>query len=244
MTLLVTEIHNHRNPGRATIVFAADRRISVGGKYSGSRKKIFEMPRLNAAIGYFGLAEVRGVPMADWLSSHLRLDSSRCLADFSEVLAARLNDAVPASHRRREPSGFHISGFTPERRIEFWYVRNITDAGQPTGSYNAREDFQRRDAPALRSGHAQIYRNGDLLPHVLLWGVLDKALAPLLDRPDFRRVRSVFDYARWVRFKLEVIAYVYRQWCTRSIIGRPIDVICVTPSQVRSVWRAAGDDNP
>lgn len=235
MTLLVTEIHNHDDPGRATIVFAADRRISAGGQYHGSRKKIFEIPRLNAAIGYFGLAEVRGGPMAEWLSSHLRRDSSHCLADFAAALAARLNDAVPAGHRRSEPSGFHISGFTPERRAEFWYVRNITDAGQPTGSYEAREDFQGRDASTLQPGHAQIYRNGDLLPHVLLWGVLDEALAPLLDRADFRRVRSVLDYARWVRFKLEVIAYVYKQWCTRSIIGRPIDVICITSSRVRTV---------
>jgi hypothetical protein len=235
MTLLVTEIHNHDNPETAAIVFAADRRISVGGKYNATRKKIFEMPRFTAAIGYFGVAEVRGCPMAEWLAVHLRRDRTGCLADFARALATRLNADVPAGQRMSEPSGFHISGFTPERRAEFWFVRNITDVGQPTGLYEAREDFQRRDAFTLQPDRAQIYRNGDLLPHVLLWGVLDDALEPLLGRADFRRVRSVVDYARWVRFKLEVIAYVYKQWSTRPIIGRPIDVIYITPSRVGTV---------
>jgi hypothetical protein len=187
------------------------------------------MPRLNAAIGYFGLAQVNGVPMTDWLGAELRRDRSTSLAQFAATLATRLNNAVPAHHRRQHPSGFHVAGFTPKRRAEFWYVRNITDDRQITGSYEAREDFQGRDAPRLPAGEAQIYRNGDLRLHVALWEVLDRALGPLLNHPDFRRVRSMEDYARWVRFKLEVISYVYKEWCRRSIVGRPIDVISVAP---------------
>ncbi len=130
MTLLVTEIHNHDDPGRAAIVFAADSRISsASGKYHGSRKKIFEIARLNAGIGYFGLAEVRGIPMSDWLNAHMRRDRSSNLADFASALATRLNRAVPTAHRSTSPSGFHLSGFTPERRAEFWFVRNIADSG-------------------------------------------------------------------------------------------------------------------
>jgi hypothetical protein len=30
-----------------------------------------------------------------------------------------------------------------------------------------------------------------------------------------------------IRFKMDVIAYVYKKWCKASIIGRPIDVIVV-----------------
>jgi hypothetical protein len=73
------------------------------------------------------------------------------------------------------------------------------------------------------------------LPHVLLWTTLDETLAPLLNRTDFRRVRNASDYAEWVRFKMEVIAYVYKRWCTQSIIGRPIDVLTVVPSLPRTV---------
>jgi hypothetical protein len=96
MTLLLTEIHNHDDPAHATIVFAADRRISVGSRYHGSRKKIFAIPCLNAAIGYFGLAQVGCLQMADWLPAHLRRDRSlRSLGDFAENLADRLNADVP-----------------------------------------------------------------------------------------------------------------------------------------------------
>jgi hypothetical protein len=58
MTLLTTEIHNHSDPDRALIVFAADRRISLDYTPYDEQKKIFRLPRLNAGIGYFGLAEV------------------------------------------------------------------------------------------------------------------------------------------------------------------------------------------
>lgn len=126
----------------------------------------------------FGLAEVRGVAMADWLGSYVRRDQSASLADFARAIASRLNAEVPISHRRRVPSGFHIAGFGTDRRLEFWFVRNITDAFQATGAYEAREDFQGRDAPNLQPGHAQIYRNGDILAHVLLWAALDEAITP------------------------------------------------------------------
>src|SRR6266542_3109068 len=116
MTLLITEIHNHDDARRAAIIFAADRRISINGRYHGLRKKIFALPRLNAAIGYFGLAEVNGAAMADWLGSHVRQDNSASLADFAKAIATRLNTEVPVSHRRSVPSGFHIAGFGHDRR--------------------------------------------------------------------------------------------------------------------------------
>ncbi len=49
MTLLVTEIHNPDDPVHAAIVFGADRRISAGTKYHGSKKKLFEIPSLNGS---------------------------------------------------------------------------------------------------------------------------------------------------------------------------------------------------
>jgi hypothetical protein len=58
MTLLTTEIHSHDDPERALTVFAADRRISKGGREHDTCEKILRVPELNAGIGYFGLAEV------------------------------------------------------------------------------------------------------------------------------------------------------------------------------------------
>jgi len=93
-----------------------------------------------------------------------------------------------------------------------------------------------RDKANLQSGQHQIYRNGDLLAHVLLWETLDHALAPLLNRGDFRSVRTAAEYTEWVRFKMEVIAYVYKKHCKIPVIGRPIDAFCV--SAPKRAWRA------
>ncbi len=239
MTLLVTEIHNHNEPDDARIIFAADRRITHNGHYVDTRKKIFEVPRLHAGIGYFGLAEVgSGVaarPMNEWVGRHLRQNTAvSTLAEFSNALAESLNLAVPQSHRWHIPSGFHIAGFDDGGRVEFWFVRNVEDDRTTcTGTYSAREDFQRRDKANLQRGQHQIYRNGDLLPHVLLWETLDGALMPLLNRADFRPIRTTGEYAEWVRFKMEVIAYVYKKYCKRPVIGRPIDAFCISAAKRR-----------
>ena len=228
MTLLLTEIHNHDSPTRAVIVFAADRRISIGTKFHSLRMKIHPIPRLCAAVGYFGLAEVKSAPMIDWLRAHVLNDRSSSVGEFAASLAAELNLDVPAARRRSTSSGFHVAGFNAQGLAEFWFVRNIDDSYQLTGTYAACEDFQGRDVGALPAGAAQIYRNGDIDAHVALWTKLDEALLPMLNRHDFKRVKTSTDYAHWVRFKMEVIAYTYKRWCKVSLIGRPIDTVIVT----------------
>jgi hypothetical protein len=231
VTLLVTEIHNHRTSSKARIVFAADRRVTRNGQYAGTQKKVFEIPYLNAGLGYFGLAAVAERPMAEWLRNYLRRETkATSLAGFSTRLAEHLNSDVPRRDRTRFPSGFHIAGFDTTGRAEFWFVRNIRDDGICVGNYTAREDFQRRDAASLAPGHYQIYRNGDLRPHVLLWESLDEALVPLLAHRDFRRVQTPDEYTEWVKFKMEIIAYVYKKYCKQSLIGRRIDAFCLTRS--------------
>lgn len=170
------------------------------------------------------------MPMSDWLTDHLRRETRTAnLKEFAECLADRLNAEVPQAHQARFQSGFHIAGFGASGRVEFWFVRNVEDDRVTcTGRYDAREDFQRRDAAALVPGAFQTYRNGDLLPHVLLWETLDNSLAPLLNRPDFRRVRTPEDYQQWVVFKMEVIAHVYKRFSIRPLIGRPIDAFYVS----------------
>ena len=166
--------------------------------------------------------------MTDWVSAHVRADRSASLDAFAAGLTDRLNDQVPKKHRRTIISGFHLAGFDEAGLATFWFIRNsCADPSVQLGSYEAREDFQGRDAPKLSVTGVQIYRNGDIRSHVLLWTKLDKALTPLLNFPDFRRITTPERSTEWIRFKLEVIAYVYRQWCTSSIIGRPIDVVCL-----------------
>jgi hypothetical protein len=237
MTLLATEIHNHDDPTNAFIVFAADRRITLeNGGYGGTRKKVFELPLLTGAVGYFGLAEVvdgqKQKPMQDWLRNFIhRTADSPTLREFAERLASALNAAVPSGWKQTVRSGFHIAGFNAAGEPEFWFVRNIDDNGEPTlREYKAREDFQRRDARRLSPGSVMIYRNGDLRPHEAAWTKLDESLGRLLQVPGFRQVRSPVDYKEWVRFKMEVIAYFYKKYHPHPIIARPIDVILLRSS--------------
>jgi hypothetical protein len=236
MTLLFTEIHRHDDPKNASIVFAADRRISNAktGSYIATHKKIFELPWLKAAIGYFGLAEVpllgKNRPMRDWLQVFIRQNSSSSsLADFSQKLTSDLNKVVPMQWHRKSPSGFHMAGFTELGKPEFWFVRNVDDAANSTlGQYETREEFQRRDVLRLKNNETQIYRNGDIRAHLAVWEKIDESFGLLLNLNGFSKVRNSKDYKEWVRFKMETIAYFYKKYQRQPIIARPIDVIVIS----------------
>ena len=59
MTLITNEIHMLDGFKKTILVFAADRRISkLDGSFDSNRKKLFEIPYLNAGISYF----LRGRP--------------------------------------------------------------------------------------------------------------------------------------------------------------------------------------
>lgn len=233
MTLLTTEIY----PGDAHpfpfILFAADRRISRRGQYDDTKEKIFQIPALNAGIGYFGLAEIPGPSpevMADWLMRFIQsARAGETLEAFSARLAAALNSAVPSSLRRSVISGFHIAGFPASGQAEFWYVRNVEDDRQTIfGEYRPREDFQREHARALPPDGYQIYRNGDIRAHILAWERIDGSLGALRLAPDFNPPRSSEDYASWLRFKMEIVAMFYERFCRTSIIGGPVDAFAIT----------------
>lgn len=232
MTLLATEIHRH-DQADATIVFAADRRISRGTIRDSEQPKIFRIDRLRAGIGYFGLAEVPAAggtePMAAWLGRFLQSSAAPTLTALANDLASALNVAVPAAWRGSETSGFHLCGFSRQARPEFWYVRNCDDtpAQNPVGVYSAREDFQGRDAPRLRPGVAMVYRNGDIRAHACAWEAIDEAFGGLLAAPDFRVPASAAEYERWVEYKMSVIAQLYEGFCRVSIIGQPVDVFSI-----------------
>ncbi len=225
MTLLATEIHNHDDPASALIVFAADRRISLGRRYFDNRKKIFTLPWLNAGIGYFGLAVVGKQSMQEWLQAFLAgATDCQTMAELAGRLADSLNRVIPPARQRVDRSGFHIAGYNRAGQPEFWYVRNVDDNGELTlGRYEVREDFQRRDAGTLRPNQAGTYRNGDLRAHEAAWRNIDDSFGLLLNTPGFRQRRTATDYVDWVKFKMELICYFYKIYYQGSIIARPVD---------------------
>lgn len=233
MTLLTTEIHRHDQLD-AVIVFAADRRITRGSVRDSEQPKVFSIPRLHAGIGYFGLAEVPSgagsEPIAMWLQRFVAESTATTLGGLAHDLAGTLNTVVPARWRQSVVSGFHLCGFAAAARPEFWYVRNCDDtvAQNPTGTYADREDFQGRDAPRLAPGQGMIYRNGDIRPRVLAWEKIDEAFGALLAAPDFGVPHTPNEYAKWVEFKMDVIAQFYERFCQVSIIGGPVDAFFIT----------------
>ena len=234
MTLLATEIHRHESTTDAVIVFAADQRISRGGARDSEHPKIIRIPKLRAGIGYFGLAEIPRrsgrQPMAEWLQEFLGMAMASTLEDLAVELARSLNQTISDEWRLTQQSGFHLCGFAETNRPEFWYIRNVDDTLEqnPVGRYDAREDFQARDAGVLPEGAIQIYRNGDIRAHVLAWERTDDAFGGLLGTPDFRTPRTTAQYEEWVRFKMETITAFYETFSRQSIIGRPIDVFSVS----------------
>ncbi|MCB0201243.1 MAG: hypothetical protein KDI03_14335 [Anaerolineae bacterium] len=238
MTLLATELHSAET--ETIIVFAADRRITREANRDQDQVKIFPIRNINAGLGFFGLAEVPTSVgyqrMEDWIQDFLyTVEKHESVESVAKRLTVALNIVIPMK-LRTERSGFHLAGFNDGGQPEFWYVRNVDDAGMPTlGQYEAREDFQRRDVLKLAPGHFQIYRNGDIRAHVTAWESLDIAFSSLLERPGFRPIRTVSDYLDWVRFKMEIIAAFYKRYALVPIIGKPIDVFAFSQSNFAQV---------
>lgn len=244
MTLLLTEIHCLDGLSHSCIVFAADQRISTNGKYTGTRKKIFEVQYLGAGVGFFGLAEVPSkggnLPMGDWLLRFIRSQSNlTSLKAFANTLVRNLNSDIPSKWRTKYISGFHLAGYNSKGLPEFWYVRNVKDDRiTKTGLYEAREDFLSRDAinnlgydgqdpRSVPTGRVQTYRNGDIRAHVTAWERIDEGFGTLLKEREFKQLKTLPDYEEWVKFKMEVIAYFYERYCRVSIVAKPIDTFSI-----------------
>ena len=82
---------------------------------------------------------------------------------------------------------------------------------------------------SAKSGIMQIYRNGDFCMHVVAWKKLDSIFKEMQNFPNFNRPRNPKQYGDYVKFKFEVIAYIYKKWAKREIIARPIDVFVLLP---------------
>lgn len=253
MTLVLNEIHLLRGLSRTMVVAAADRRVTgLDGSYHSNQRKLFPIAHLRGAVSYFGLAgwTDRGKTrhMSDWLPQFIssQADASD-LATFASNLREGLNRTVPSSVIGRAASGFQICGYRPEGWPEFWSLSNI--GGMKDMQYcdlrprygDPVDDFLGRDARKLgwdgadplsvTSGTVQYYRNGDYRMHIAAWELLDGILARLHSLPgadDFRVPSDPAGYEEYVRFKFEFIAYFYRRWARKKIIGKPIDVLVYT----------------
>ncbi len=237
MTLLLTEFHPD------CVVFAADRAITdlTRGTRVGEQKKIHEILRLSAGIGFYGLAVIGTARTTDWIAAFLRRRTDLpTLGDVARALATELQAAIPAQHQMNL-LGFHLSGYNTEGNPELWHITNRVRRGvRLTGGprFDVSEDFLReharewcgyqgRPGETVRiSNKIPIYRNGDLRGHIFASDAIDRIMTSFQDQHDFKPIRDPEEY---VKFKMEVIAYIYKKWCRKPLIRRPIDTFKIRP---------------
>lgn len=245
MTLILNEIYGRGSDRPPLMVAAADRRVTnPDGSYNSSRRKLFPVARIAGAVSYFGIAAftqgTTQVFLSDWLPRFIRNSQTNTISDFAEELRAGLNSVVSPALLRIQPSGFHVCGFDLYGRPDFWFVSNV-GAMQGFAYTDLRSSylepashFLGRDAMALGfdvetgrgpEGRVQIYRNGDVRVHAVASEAIDTALSALGQFPDFRLPRTPIEYESYVRFKFEVISYIYKNWARRQIVARPIDAL-------------------
>lgn len=246
MTLVLNEIHANEGLNRTIMVAAADRRVTAGGKYVGTFRKLFPISYLRGALSYFGLAAFdvgrTRKTLSDWLPKFIAKHAGTPdLQTFCANLHRELELFIPSSVLRSSPSGFHICGYNKHFIPEYWFLTNIRDMEGPywkeiKGRYKApAPHFLERDArkygwdgvnPFSCRNFRQIYRNGDFRAHVAASSHIDEIFKTLSDFPgDFRQPWTPRDYREYVEFKFEFIAYLYKKWAREKIIGTPIDVM-------------------
>ena len=245
MTLLVNEIHVRGSLQNGLILQAADRRITVEGKFHSNRKKLFNIPHLNAGVGHFGLAQVNEREFfSSWLPNFIRhACKTEAIEEFARRLMRELNEKVNKTLLARNPSGFHICGYNSDDYPELWFVRNIGGMEGPVykgfqAEYFISEDFLARDAcnmgfdgtdPRVPADFNQYYVNGDIRPFHSIWRRLDGFLAEMFSHPGFRRPHKPSDLEKIAKWKMHVISSFYKQFAERQIIGTPIDAFVLVP---------------
>jgi hypothetical protein len=248
MTLLVNEIHI---PGgylsKGLIVLAADRRVTINGKFHSNRRKLFKIDHLNAGVGYFGLAQRSQTEFfSGWLPNFIKNSAdAKSPEEFAHRLCDVLNKSVSKDLLKQYGSGFHVCGYNAANLPVLWFVRNIGGMDGAAyidfhDSYTITEDFLSRDAKKygfdgssakVNQGFIQYYVNGDVRAFHAIWKQLDPPIQALLSQPDFNQPKVVEDLEQIVKWKMGVIASFYKRFAKQKIIGTPIDVVILPPNK-------------
>jgi hypothetical protein len=194
------------------IIFAADSQVTGPGELKPRRPqtKVLRIPGLGVAdeggvIGFFGLAQVGGVQMSDWLRAAIaRRPRQTHVHDFCDYLINEIHCTATAEELKCA-SGFHIGAFEiAESAVVpvFYFVRNcfsISDDGvyADIRDYKYEEQLVNRyraanlPIPQMRSwlrdfqsshGYPFWYRNGDLPHFTYITSSLKSAIERLVSK--------------------------------------------------------------
>jgi len=247
MTLVLTEITHHG------IVFATDRNIlkwdpaPAEQTLLGRAQKLFPVPNLEAGICYYGLAQIGGILMGQWLPTFIQTANRiSSLRDFAFRLAETLNKASLLTNEKGMPLGFHLAGYVKVRNLRvpsFWHIRNIYQMTPEAEYVDIREEFQvsedflERDvkdvAPAQLEKHlvttGYIYRNGMLRPYVDLAKLLYTFFPKIWEMEGFSTPKSLLERARYLEFHIELLNRIYtRFYKGPAPVGGGIDLLAIS----------------
>jgi hypothetical protein len=253
MTLIINEIRTLNGLSDSYWVCGADRRLTSDGKFHSSRKKLFPIKYLKGAISYFGLAvwiiEKKEIFLSDILKLFITQNSDcKSLDEFATRLQKHLNIKVPSNLLSDFATGFHIAGFNEKGYPHFLHISNV---GKMSGFLY--EDLKSKFKPPFADfliKHAKdyfnwdgidplsaenkgfIYRNGDISTHVIASKKFDNMMKEIFELAGFERINNHKQQADYVKFKFEFIAKIYEKWTNEKIIGKPIDILVLTPKGI------------
>jgi hypothetical protein len=254
MTILLNEIFVEGNLKKSFVIAAADRRITLNGNYNQTKKKIFPIHNLKSAISYFGLAgfykEGKFVYFGDWIPEYIRRNSSKYLKpeDFISNFRNDLNDVVDPQLLKTNASGFHYSFYNDKGFPDFFYFSNINGMDylkytnlansyqKPSSHYLSRDAM--KDPPGwdgtdlgtcqnYTSFRSRIYRNGDIRAHAYISDEIDNFMKKFITGPDFKKINTPVEMAKYVKFKFEIASYIYKKWNKYPVVAKPIDVYLI-----------------
>ena len=247
MTIVLNEIHIIDGLENTFMIAAADRRITWPNGKKQTWKKMFKIPYLYGAISFYGRADFfpqgkkDSISFSTWLPNFINRNSNTgTLENFSNCLRDELNRIIPSNQIGAMVSGFHICGYNAQGYPDFWSLSNyetMTDfeyVGIKNQYKTPANDFLSGDAKSfgwdgidpfsINSGQVMIYRNGDVRAHAKVFDNLNDIYKYLSSFPDFKTISDFADYRDFIKFKLEIIAYIYKKLAKKPIIGTPIDI--------------------
>jgi hypothetical protein len=220
------------------IVFAADRNLSQSGKVTDTRRKVLGIEYLDAAIGYFGTAEVgpKREKTDKWLQDFIdRHSDCKALKDFVNQLKEDLEAAGLTPDQQEMGLGLHLAGYTElanHRLPDFWLVLNYPakhGLAYPKGQENfgASEDFWRRDVQHLQPSDGPdclnkrlrddpvLHFNGYLNPYIVVEAHIRSlfqaiwAMSKQGGLEEFKPPATLQDYVSLYLFRIELTVDFY-----------------------------------
>lgn len=217
------------------IVFAADSQITGSPDRAAlpPQRKVLRVRGVGVGdglIGYFGLAQVNGGPMTQWLRREARKWQGGSAESLADYLAGRLSSDL-TSRERKEASRFHIGAF--ERRGEyilpvFVFLRNshslVNGIHGNVGKFHRDEQllgdyWKHVSASDLRRALSQHQRkaglpfwlrNGDLRFFGPVWDGVQQAAQLIVAQPGYQTPSMLSDWERFARTLIITTSQLYR----------------------------------